>query len=257
MVPGCDGVLGDSAVPGAGRACHDVCVTGRGCKHGAAKGDRQLSPCQGHAAWVPASARLPPGCGEQPRSPASTSSPPPYRCSGHRLLEPGPPWPEASPEHSASEGLSGMFRRPASPPRGGCTPPGPWRRARRGRAPLNRAPPGLGAGGLEASGLLVSSLSCPSACVSVCLGGPCGWFLDTDSGARETRFSAEASPAHPACQPSCLLPLGVGAPLLTPPSVSPHPQPRLCPARTRNPSPAWGDFPSSHSRSSASLKHTI
>ena len=121
----------------------------------------------------------------------------------HRLLEPaGPPRPEASPEHSASEGLSGMSRQPAPPPRSGRTPPGPWSRTRVGRAPLNGAPPGLGAGKLEAGGLLIStSLSCPSACVSVCLGRPCGWSLDTDLGTREPRFLGEASPSHPAGQP--------------------------------------------------------
>ena len=53
-----------------------------GCKHGAAKGDRRLSRCQGHAARVPASAWLSPGCGERPCSPASTSSLPAHPCSG-------------------------------------------------------------------------------------------------------------------------------------------------------------------------------
>lgn len=199
---------------------------------------------------MPGARRLGPTvCPAAPRVRRATSQPclhilpTPLPLLRHRLLEPGPAWPEASPEHSASEGLSGMFRRPASPPRGGCTPPGPWRRARRGRAPLNGAPSGLGAGGLEASGLLVStSLSCPSACVSVCLGRPCGWFLDTDSGAWETRFSGEASPAHPAGQLSCLLPLGVGAPLLTPPSASPPPTPAL-PRPHAEPVPSLGRLP--------------
>ena len=185
-----------------------MCLTGRGCKHGAAKG---TTGSHGASGTLPGSQCLP-GCPQGAESDLAALSPhPPHPLNPpspsppllrHRLLEPGPPWPEASPEHSASEGLSGMFRRPA--PRPGVAAhllaPGvghTW------GGPLCTGLPqawSLEARSQWSSSLISTSLSYPSACVSLCPGRPSGWSLDTDSGARENCFLAEASPAYPAGQ---------------------------------------------------------
>nr|XP_020737182.1 basic proline-rich protein-like [Odocoileus virginianus texanus] len=161
-----------------------------GCKHGAAEGDRRLSRCQGHTARFPASAWLPPGCGERPCSPASMYCLPAHPCSG-----------------TVCSSLDPRGLKPAQNTL--------LLKASRGCPASQHPHPGVAA-----------HLLAPGTGHTRALGNSASWVRP----ALPTQLASR----------SCLLPL---PPRLTPPTP-------LCPDPTWNQSPAWGYFPSSHSRSS-------
>lgn len=209
MVPGCDGALGDSAVPGAGRPITTCVSQAAAADTALPRGTGPPSPCQGHAAWVPASARLPPRV-RRATSQACLHPPHPYPCPAPsaRSLDPRGLKPAQStllPKASRDVPL------PASPPGVAAHLLAPGAGHER-RAPLNGAPR-PGSWGLKPA--VCSSqrlLSCPSACVSVYLGRPL-WLVSGHRLGRLGNPLSRVRPAllHPAGQLSCLLPLGVGA----------------------------------------------